>query len=262
MANPNVISYLPANGSQSLPLNQTSGIWVQFDAVLSTDVKEVLEDSFFLEGPDTDQYIGPGLLELKSPENISQGNLDDFLKSPGLQGIVQGSFDFKTVSGSIGVPPVAYTGTRMYFNPSHPLVPLKDYVANLTGNLTLTGSPVEHIVWKFQTGTGSIQQLPSSLSTSELADAIAHGYVAAPGGVKKLSVVRTHPEDHSVENNLQLEAIVVEFDNLLDPTSVTPESVYVETLPVTDHPSAPQFAQGEIMTQLEVSGYQLKIRLL
>lgn len=240
--------YPPVSGV-SLPLNST--IWVQFNTLMD---EEELQNTLFVEGPDTDQYIGPGLIELKSPGNISQGNLNDFLQSPGLKGMVSGNFTFDTVAG---------VGTKVTFTPCHALAPSTDYVVHLMESLDANGHTVSgNYIWPFETGTGSIQQLPSNLSTSVLADAIAHGYVAAPGGTPKLSVVRTHPDDHSVENNLQLEAIVVEFDKLLDPASVTPESVFVETLPVTDHPSAPQFAQGEIMTQLEVSGYQLKIRLL
>ena len=45
------------------------------------------------------------------------------------------------------------------------------------------------------------------------------------------------------------------------PLSVTNESVFVETLPVTDHPSASVVAQGEVVASLEVTGPQLKIKL-
>ena len=251
MANPKVKSYSPANGSMSLPLDQTSGIWVEF--VSGVDVTEFSEN-FFVEGPDTDQYIGPGLIELTNPDNISQGDLDDFLKSPGYKGIVDGSFY-----------PASGVATKIFFNPTHALAPSWDYKAYLIGTYDVeidnVLTTVSGLSFNFQTGTGSIQQLPSNLSTSVLADVIAHGYVASPGPIPSLKVVRTHPADHSVENNLQIAEIVVEFDKALDPNSLTPESVFIETLPVTDHPSAPQFAQGEIMTQLEVSGCQLKIKL-
>lgn len=243
-----ISDHFPPVSGVSIPLSNT--VWVQFDIPMN---EEELENNFFVEGPDTDQYIGPGLLELTSPDNISQGDLDNFLKSPGYKGIVDGTFTFETVSG---------VSTKAIFTPAHPLYPSIDYVVHLMETLDANGNTVSgNYTWKFQTGTGSIQQLPSNLSTSALADVIAHGYVASPGPMPSLKVVRTHPADHSVENNLQIAEIVVEFDKALDPNSLTPESVFVETLPVTDHPSAPQFAQGEIMTQLEVSGCQLKIKL-
>jgi hypothetical protein len=259
MANPKIRYVSPANGSPSLPLDQTSGIWMEFDQPI--DVVGFTEN-FFLEGPDTDQYIGPGMLELTSPDNISQGDVDNFLRSPGYKGIAEGTFS-----------PTSGVASKIYFNPAHGLAPVTDYVAHLLGvyDFPIDGDPnnpdptnwatASGFNWTFQTGTGSIQQLPSNLSTSVLAELVQHGWVATPSPVGALKVVKVSPEDHSVENDVHLEEIVIDFNKAIDPMSVTPTSIYVETLPVTDHPSAPVFAQGEIMTTLEVSGCQIKIKL-
>ena len=83
----------PGSGDVGVPLQ--SAITVLFDRAM--DHTELQLD-FFIEGPDTDQFIGPGLLELTSPANISQGDLDNFLRSPGYAGLVQGVFTFKYIS--------------------------------------------------------------------------------------------------------------------------------------------------------------------
>jgi len=246
--------YFPPASGVSIPLS--SQIWMQFSGLMD---EEELENNLFLEGPDTDQYIGPGLLELTSPINVSQGDLDDFLKSPGYRGIVDGTFAFETVTG-VGET-VTGVGTKVTFSPSHPLAPTYQYVVHLMETLDAEGNTVSgNFIWSFQTGTGSIQELPSSLSSSVLADLVEHGYVGLPSA-EVLGIVSSNPADHSVNNPVDLDEIVITFDKALDPFSVTEDSVFVETLPVTDHPSATAVAQGEIITSLTVSGVELRIKL-
>ena len=68
----------PADADVGVPL--LSQITVLFDR----EMDEVsLDESFFVEGPDTDQFVGPGLAFLEFPNNTSQGDINDFLKSPG-----------------------------------------------------------------------------------------------------------------------------------------------------------------------------------
>ena len=74
-----VLDTFPADSDTGVPL--LSNITVTLSG-LDYDI-QTLKDGLFLEGPDTDQYIGPGIIDQVFPNNISQGDIDDFLKSPG-----------------------------------------------------------------------------------------------------------------------------------------------------------------------------------
>jgi hypothetical protein len=243
-----IVDYYPPASGVGLPLS--TKVSVTFDRLM--DVSG-LQDTLIMEGPDTDQYVGAGLLELSNPNNISQGDLNNFLRSPGYRGIVEGKFDFETISG---------VRTKVTFTPNQALFPSTGYTVHQMETPDASGNTVSgNLTWSFDSGSGSIQELPSNLSTSVLASLVQNGWVATPTAIGALRVVKVTPADHSVECDVHLDEIVVEFDKPLDPLSIDKSHVYVETLPVTDHPSAPVFAQGELMTTLEVSGCLLKIKL-
>jgi len=50
--------YSPAAGSASIPLSST--VTITFDRLMDEDS---LSREFFISGPDTDQFIGPGVAE-------------------------------------------------------------------------------------------------------------------------------------------------------------------------------------------------------
>lgn len=249
--------YPPVDGV-GIPL--LDSITILFEREMDTDA---LQENFFIEGPDTDQFIGPGLIELQPPHNISQGDLNDFLRSPGYQGIVLGAFTFEDIdSGHVDYPAGAETDpvTRMTFKPDLPMSALTDYRAVLTDtedalSTTYTG----HLTWAWQTGTGSIEEIPSDISTSVLNTAPQALTVASEQ--LPLSISSTTPADRSIEVDPGLEEIVVEFNKDIDPASVVAADISVKTIPATDHPEATATADGEMAKTVTISGNQISIKL-
>lgn len=241
-----IVDHFPPVDGTNVPL--LSQITVTFSREMNTDR---LQEDFFLEGPDTDQFIGPGQAELIHPDNVSQGQLDDFLRSPGYTGIVEGEFEFETVSG---------VSTKLIFTPSKPLTPLFNYKAYISETKDIDDNDIEGIVfWEFQTGSGSIQELPSTISTSVLAAAPQAQALALD--LASLEVVSTTPSNHSVQEPTGLSEIVVEFNKDIDPASVDPDAIVVRTFPATDHPQADVKPARDIAKSVEVSGKQLKIKI-
>jgi len=253
-----ITDYTPANGNVGVPLAST--ITVTFDRLMDTDR---LKEDIFTEGPDTDQWIGPGLLELKDPANVSQGDLDDFLKSPGYRGIVQGSFTFQVVdSNGIEVPESnAEARTKAIFTPTQSLYPLVAYTVHIQETLDAT-----QVLWAgyasftFESGSGSIEQLPSSISSSILSSGLAPSAITTSEatGMKVLSTV---PVDFSINNSSDLSEIVINFDKDLDAATVTQDYVVVETSVASDHPNLTATAKGKLAKQLVVSGKTLTIKI-
>ncbi len=253
-----ITDYTPANGDVGVPLAST--ITVTFDRIMDTDR---LKEDFFVEGPDTDQWIGPGLLELKNPVNVSQGDLDNFLKSPGYRGIVQGSFLFQIVdSNGVEVPESnGEARTKLIFTPTQPMYPLIAYTVHVVETLDAT-----QLVWPgyvgftFESGSGSIEQLPSSISSSILSSGLAPSAITSSEttGMKVLSTV---PADFSINNSSDLSEIVINFDKDLNATTVTQDKVIVETSVASDHPNLTATAKGKLAKQLIVSGKTLTIKI-
>jgi hypothetical protein len=245
-----IVDHYPPVSGISIPLSST--VTITFDRLMDTSS---LEDTLFLEGPDTDQFVGPGLLDQAYPNNVSQGELDDFLRSPGYKGIVEGDFTFEIVSGTVT------SGTKVTFTPNKPLAPSTSYNVHLVECLDDDGNTVSgHITWPFESGTGSIQVLPSNISTSVLAQALrAPGL--APSAVNELSVVSVTPEDHSVEISQYLSEIDINFDKELDPNTIDSENISVTTYPTTSHPNLVVNSQGTVAFALTTSGTHLKIKI-
>jgi len=241
-----ISDYFPPASGVNVPL--ASAVWTDFDLHMDTDD---LEENFFVEGPDTDQFVGEGLALLIEPDNVSQGDLDDFLMSPGYRGIVQGEYSFDVVSG---------VSTRLTFTPTRPLAPHTEYYVNISAPLDNDGNTVSGFIsWGFTTGSGSIETLPSTISTSILASspqAINFTTTAGP-----LTIVKTTPANHTIEQDTDLEEIVIEFNKEVDPDSVNNNAIEVVTSVATDHPSVNAQAVGNLFKLFELDGKYLKIKI-
>jgi len=256
-----IVSYSPANGDVGIPLGDS--VTILFDRAMNT---ERLKEDFFIEGPDTDQWIGPGLMELKDPANVSQGDLDDFLKSPGYRGIVQGSFEFKAISltdVTVEVDPATDPyRTKLIFTPTRPFAPLITYTVNLVETLDATGTSWPgYVGFSFESGSGSITQLPASISSSILASGATPSTVAATSDGTGLKMLSSSPIDFSINNASDLTEITINFDKDLDATTITQDNVIVETFLASDHPGLAGTAKGKLAKQLVVNGKTLTIRI-
>jgi hypothetical protein len=242
-----IADYSPAAGSTAVPLS--SSITIQFDRLMDTSD---LELEFFVAGPDTDQFIGPGIAEFNVyPNNVSQG--DDFLESPGYSGIVEGTFSFETVAGA----------TKMTFTPSSPMAALTEYTAHLPEADDSNGTSYEgHITFSWTTGSGSIEALPDTASTSVLTSTISSLSVLDDLEVIKVRAITPSKTIRSlvdsVENPIDINRIEIELNKAIDVSSLS-ENVLVETFSATDHPSASASAQGEIATRLSTDGKKILI---
>ena len=253
-----VKDYFPANGDVGVPL--ATVITMTFDRVMDTGR---LKEDFFIEGPDTDQWIGPGLMELKDPANISQGDLDNFLKSPGYRGIVQGSFEFKIIdlNGNEVAADNADARTKLFFTPDQPLYPLITYSVHVTETLDATGTAWPgYIGFSFESGSGAIEQLPASISSSVLSSGLSPSTIEA-STTTGMKILSSSPVDFSINNSSDLSEIVINFDKDLDAATVTQDRVTVETSVASDHPSLVASAKGKLAKQLIVSGKTLTIKI-
>lgn len=241
-----ILNFFPGSDDSGVPLRSSVTLTLSgldYDA-------DSISNGLFVEGPDTDQFIGPGLLEQIFPENISQGPRDDFLRSPGYQGIVEGT---TTVSGMATV-------TEVTFTPTLPFAANTEYVVNLTGVTDSVGADIDGFVtWKFTSGSGSIEELPSTVSSSVLNAAVTQN--AAQGIIEDFAITKTTPEDLAVEQPRSTNEIVVEFNKDIDPASVSADDISVVTTPATDHPNATTKSRGDLAKTVEVDGNKLKIKI-
>ncbi len=240
-----IVDTFPANDDTGVPLITT--VSITFDREMD---ETRLQEDFFVEGPDTDQFVGPGLLELK--ENVSQGEVDDFLKSPGYQGIVLGSFDFsESVSG---------VNTKLNFIPDKPLAPSTKYTIVLSDTLDKDGNDVTGIVTlSFTTGTGSIEEIPSTVSSSVLSTSVVEASKSISVD-EALALVRSIPGDQTVEHDPdKTREITLFFNKPIDPSSIDESLIKVKAKKATDHPNVSVRVNEEIAKVLSVEGHALKI---
>lgn len=240
----------------TFPANEDVGVPLLSNVTITLSGLDYDEDSLvnglFLEGPDTDQFIGPGLIELTSPQNISQGDMDDFLRSPGYPGIVQGE---TTVTGITG-------DTVITFNPELPLAALIEYNVNLT-SVTTTGLVAidGFVTFSFTAGSGSIEELPTAISTSPLSASVPEAAAVGLGGAATpFRATSSNPADRSVQNSVELQEIVVDFNKPIKASSVA-NNIEVKTIPTTDHPGASTNSLGDLAISTEVEGSRLKIKI-
>lgn len=236
-------STYPGSGDEGVPLAVDLTVTL---SGLDYDADSISE-GLFLEGPDTDQFVGPGLLELKDG-NVSQGDIDDFLQSPGYAGIVQGT---TTVSGIAG-------DTVVTFNPTYPMTPLTDYVLNLAGVTDAAGTDIDGFVTlSFRTGSGSITEISSEISSSVLSSAPV---LVDSGASTPFKVLKSTPVDNATRIAVDLAEIELEFNKAINAASVA-ANVSVKTIPATDHPNATTNSQGDLTISTTVTGNKLTIKI-
>lgn len=242
-----ITNTFPANNDVGVPLRSTITITL---SGLDYD-EDNLQEGFFVEGPDTDQFVGPGLQLLDYPDNISQNtNLDDFLQSPGYQGLVAGSSAISNDG----------TDTTITFTPTYPMAALTEYRINLHSVTTSGLVDIDGFVTlSFETGSGSIETVPSTVSTSILNATLSTSVLDSTG--TPLSIVKITPEDRSVENSIDLQQIIIEFNKNIDPTSISNDTVSLIAAAVTNHPALSIQAQGELVKSMQVSGKLLIINI-
>jgi hypothetical protein len=229
--------------------------------------EDSIENAFFVEGPDTDQFVGPGLYGLQiDPNNVSQGELDNFLMSPGYQGIVDGTFTFQNIdpndADTILASGVTPYRTKAIFTPTQPLAPNYEYNVLLADMDTVSGVTYDGIVkFGFTSGSGSIETLPASVSTSVLtAPSTGTNVIDANGDVTvAFAIVSSTPADDAVEQATNLSEIVIRFNKNL--AAIDSGNVIVETIVASDHPELNAVAQGELAKTLEIDGNILTITI-
>ncbi len=241
-----VIDTEPSSNASSVPL-----LTSLYFMLSGTDYDEdSLLEGLFLEGPDTDQFIGPGGAYARFPDGISQGDLDDILESPGYKGIVVGTVTVSGISGN----------TRVMLEPDLPLYANTEYKLFLSS--ILDGSEVEIsgiATVSFETGSGSIEEVPTDTSTSVLATTAQAS--RALDAIAPLAIQKTTPADHAIQQDITLEEIEIEFNKPLDASTVSSAGIIVETLPATDHPKLSTTALGKLATIVEVDGNKLRIKI-
>lgn len=251
-----ITSTYPANSDAGVPLGTV--ITILFSKAMD---ETFLEEQFFLEGPDTDTFIGPGAgLLLEYPDNISQG--DEFLTSPGLRGMVAGTYEFKKMdpnNTAVEVLIEPYV-TKMLFTPSRAMASLLEYTAHLPEGLdTDAVSYTGHVTFSFTTGSGSIQEIPSTASTSVLNALSSNSPLLA---LTPMEIVTLKPDDRSVRNNPdKLKQIEVEFNKIIDASSVDNTKVSVTVLPAIEHPYVSVTTNENIATSVSVSNKKLIIKI-
>jgi hypothetical protein len=242
-----IIDTFPANNDVGVPLQSTITITlngVDYDT-------SSLTDGFFVEGPDTDQYIGPGLFTLSNPDNISQGDIDDFLQSPNYAGIVSGT---TTVSGISGNTVISFVSDK-------PLSPLIEYTVNLSNVLETDGLTTVSgfATFSFTTGSGSIEEVPSTISSSILADTNLVSLTTSAG--LPFKIIGSTPTDRSAQNSTELSEIIIEFNKDIDASSVDVDQILVQTLPATGHPNVAVTTLGDLAKSITVDGNRLRITI-
>jgi hypothetical protein len=111
--------------------------------------------------------------------------------------------------------------------------------------------------WSFTTGSGAIQEVPASTSTSVLGDVGAISVDTTP-----FKVTETDPEHLASQVPLNTNEMTIDFTDSLDADTVTQESVKVYLHPVRGgFTGNPVEDIGEIPKILEVSGSRLTIKI-
>jgi len=236
-----LVSTAPGNGDAGVPL------LTQIVVVLSGldyDIQS-LKDGFFLEGPDTDQFIGSGQIALQN-RRISQGDMDSFFTQAGRAGIVKGSVE--VTQG---------TDTTLSLTADLPFAPLIEYTASLTGVLAADAvTPVDgFITFSFTTGSGSIEEVPSEMSASVLS--CSSLVPASP--TDDLMLVSSSIPNGAVELSPDTSEIVLVFNKPLDGATITDGAIDVFSESAFSHPNLHVSVAGVMVKTLSVNGNELTI---
>jgi hypothetical protein len=244
-------NYYPAEGDVSVPL--LADISILFDREMDEDN---LEENIFISGPDTDQFVGIDLELLVDPANISQG--DDFLTSPSHTGIMTGTYTFTKIDmidETLEVAVAPYR-TKLTIAPTRAMSALTSYTLHMPEVKGLDGTIYEgYYTFSWTTGTGSIQALPSSGSTSVLG-------ITGSVDTTELTVLKTTPADHGIQIKPITKDITIEFSARLDSSTVTEDKFIITAEPATDHPSAGvTYSENELVKSLTIDDNKVIIHI-
>lgn len=112
-------------------------VYVLFDREI--DEASVTNGNFFVTGPDFDTWSGPDLLLWDN--NTQPGNESDVLSSPGMHGVVKGTYSFEsidlTTTSTVSGYDITASGhlfrTKAIFTPDKPFAPGVTYHVHLAG---------------------------------------------------------------------------------------------------------------------------------
>ena len=146
------------------------------------------------------------------------------------------------------------SGVEFYFTGT-------DFRLGDTYTIALTPAEVMDAIYtyEFTTGSGSIETIPSTTSTSPTGDPVPNipPFITEPFGVDEIS-----PEHRAINVPLGRKEIVVTFNKAIDPDTITQESVRVFAESVLgSYDGEEDSAPGEIAKALEVSGSTLTITI-
>ena len=136
-----------------------------------------------------------------------------------------------------------------------------DFRANDTFTINVTPGEVmaDISTWSFTTGTGSIETVPSTTSTSPTGEPAlpVPPYVTAPFAVSEIS-----PTHRDTDIPLERKEIIVLFTQDIDPTTITQDTVKLFANHVLgDYDGNDNQGPGEIAKALTVSGNTLTITI-
>lgn len=108
--------------------------------------------------------------------------------------------------------------------------------------------------FSFDTGTGSIQKVPETASTSVIGST-----TSLTDDTEYLEIVDVDPEDGATHMPLNTRTVSVKFSEDIDPTTVTQESVTVYSYPVSGRYDGKEVK--ELVKKLTVNGDELIIEI-
>jgi hypothetical protein len=128
-----------------------------------------------------------------------------------------------------------------------------EYSAALTTAILHSG----HLTFEFDTGSGAIQALPST-SSSSIISALRQ---ESSSSLSAFTVSKTTPADHSAQASIDLPEIVIEFNKNIDETSIVDEDIIVLASMVSNHPALLTMEEKRLAIKTEVSGKKLLIKI-
>lgn len=243
-----IIDTFPANDDVGVPLR--AAVTIKLTGV-DYDLDSLIEGTF-LEGPDTDQFIGPGQISLSYPNNVSQGDIDDFFESPGRKGIVPTVVTAEEVDGG--------TNTLVSVISNLPFAASLLYTLTMGDMLASDGvTPYDGFAtFSFTTGSGSIEEVPASVSTSPIRDLSSTVPSISP---ELLAISQIFPEANSIEVDSRESIITVTFDKDIDIASLVEDEIIVAIEPTSDHPSVVFEPLSNAVKVITINGNVMTIRV-
>lgn len=211
MAAVQIESVHPLDASLGLPL-QTQ-IHVVFNQLM--DEATITTSTFLISGPDESTWSGPDLQlwdQVPPEEILSTTTGEDF---------IEGAISFS--QEMIGGNPV----TKAVFTPTTPLRADTKYVIYLAGDEGLdpdVATPITALdstklvgtyVWNFSTGSGSVQEVPTTSSSDVSAPPQVSSAVA-----EEFLLSTTIPTDQATNLDISTDTITLNFNTEVDATTV------------------------------------------